>query len=119
MVNLVLQQAIGKTYGIDPTTVNSVRDDMLRQGGQRISLQNALPGDIAFSFNNAALLGVGGATAHIGIFLTPNLIIANSSQARKFNQIIAPDQFARLYKYFEIIRPIEAVRENSRFSFNA
>jgi hypothetical protein len=46
---------------------------------------------------------IGGGTAHIGIFLTPSLIIANSSQNRRFNQLVTPEKFSEIYPYFEIL----------------
>src|SRR5579871_5857025 len=92
MVNQVLLDSLGKKYGADPDTVNSVRTDLLNQGAQVIPVDAAMPGDIALSYNEAALRGIGGGTAHIGIFITPNLIIANSSQNRKFNQIKTPSE---------------------------
>jgi len=107
MVNEILNKAIGKTYGQDPTTVNSVRDDLLAQGGKIIATQYARPGDLALSFNDASLKNIGGGTAHIGIVVAPNTILANSSSTRRFNALFDFKKFAQLYDYFEIIRPIE------------
>lgn len=111
MVNKILKQALGKTYGQDPDTVSSVRTDLLAQGGQRIfAPAQPQPGDLALSFNDAALQGIGGGTAHIGIYVAPNLILANSSKNRRFNHRLTTAEFARLYKYFEVIRPVEALQ---------
>lgn len=105
MVNLVLKHATGRTYGIDPTTVNSVREDLLRSGGHRVPVELAREGDIAMVFNEAALQGVGGATAHIGIVIGPNMIVANSSSTKRFNALFDFQAFSELYQpYFEIIR---------------
>ncbi len=113
MVNKVLKSALGKTYGRDPDTVNSVRDDLLAQGGRRIVYPELpQPGDLALSFNDKALRGIGGGTAHIGIFIDPWTILANSSKNRRFNQRVSPQQFAKLYTYFEVIRPPEALQLN-------
>lgn len=119
MVNQVLFQALGKKYGDDLDTVNSVWQDLLRQGGRQVPVLQALPGDIAISYNQAALLGIGGGTAHIGIFLTPNLIIANSSRNRRFNQIKTSAEFAQLYPYFEVIRPVEVLASTPKLSLSA
>jgi hypothetical protein len=118
MVNKILERVVGHKYGRDPDTVNSVRDDLLQHGGRLVFSsinplrygEQAQPGDLALSFNDAALKNIGGGTAHIGIFLTPSLIIANSSKDRRFDQIATPRQFSKLYTYFEIIRLPEAVR---------
>lgn len=121
MVNKILERVVGHKYGRDPDTVNSVRDDLRLHGGQLIfssddplryggCLPQIQPGDLALSFNDAALKNIGGGTAHIGIFLTPSLIIANSSKNRRFDQIVTPQQFSKLYPHFEVIRLPEAVR---------
>lgn len=115
MVNKVLERVLGHKYGLDPDTVNSVRTDLLQQGAQIIPVQQALPGDLALAFNTASLKDIGGATAHIGIFLTPSLIIANSSTNRRFNQILTPQEFSKIYPYFEVIRPREAISHSPRF----
>ena len=109
-VNEMLQQAIGKTYGDDPTTVNSVRDDLLRQGGQIIPPGLAQPGDIAMTYNKASLQNIGGATAHMGMVIAPNTILANSSATRRVNQLFDFWAFSKLYPYFEIIRTPEALQ---------
>ena len=109
MVNKVLKAAIGKTYGEDPDTVNSVRMDILRQGGQLIPTSMARPGDIALSYNYQSLMGVGGGTAHSGIYVDRDRILANSSERRQFNQIFSSDGFAQLYPFFEVIRLPEAL----------
>nr|MBX2861106.1 TolB-like 6-bladed beta-propeller domain-containing protein [Vampirovibrio sp.] len=75
MVNEVLKTALGKVYGLDPTTVNSVRTDLLYQGGKIVPPFQAKPGDLALTFNEASLKGIGGATAHIGIVIVPNTIL--------------------------------------------
>jgi hypothetical protein len=115
MVNKVLERALGHSYGADPDTVNSVRDDILQRGGRIVSISQTQPGDLALSFNEAALKNIGGATAHIGIFLSPSLIIANSSKNRRFNQIMTPFQFSQLYPYFEVIRPAESLNQEPAF----
>lgn len=109
MVNKVLMAALGKTYGEDPDTVNSVRMDMLRQGGQLIPATMARAGDIALSYNQQALMGMGGGTAHIGIYVDRHRILANSSERRQFNQVFTPESFARLYPFFDVIRLPEAM----------
>ncbi len=108
MVNKILERVIGHKYGPDPDTVNSVRMDLLQHGARIVPAHEAQPGDLALSYNAASLQNLGGATAHIGIFLTPSLIIANSSRNRRFNQIMSPHEFSKIYPYFEIIRPPEA-----------
>jgi hypothetical protein len=116
MVNKVLERTLGHKYGSDPDTVNSVRTDLLQHGARIIPIQQAQPGDLALSFNDASLKDIGGATAHIGIFLTPSLIIANSSQNRRFNQILTPQEFSKIYPYFEVIRPYESISNRITFS---
>lgn len=117
MVNKVLERVLGHRYGMDPDTVNSVRTDLLQRGARIIRTPDIpQPGDLALSFNDASLQNRGGATAHIGIFLTPSLIIANSSRNRHFNQIMSPLEFSKIYPYFEVIRPRECVADNPAFS---
>lgn len=112
MVNEVLYQAIGRRYGQDPTTVNSVRTDILRSGGQIISPERARPGDIAMVFNQDSLNGVEGGTAHIGIVISPNQILANSSGTKRFNGLYDFQAFSELYSpYFEILRLPEALNQ--------
>lgn len=115
MVNKVLERVLGHKHGADPDTVNSVRTDLLQREARIIPLYEAQPGDLALSFNAASLQNTGGATAHIGIFLTPSLIIANSSRNRRFNQIASPQEFSKLYPYFEVIRPVESLTNKPRF----
>lgn len=109
MVNEILWQTLGKTYGADPTTVADVRADMLRQGGQVVPVYQARPGDIAFSLSPAALAGQGGGTAHMGIVVRrnpwePPIILSNSSSRRAWNNVDSLAGFARRHEYFEIIR---------------
>lgn len=119
MVNKILERTIGHRYGVDPDTVNSVRTDLLRGGGKVIPVAQAQPGDLALSYNAASLRDIGGATAHIGIFITPSLIIANSSSNRRFNQILSPHEFSKIYPYFEVIRTPEAMQPAHTFSYLA
>lgn len=109
MVNKVLMAALEKTYGDDPDTVNSVRMDILRQGGLLIPVTMARPGDIALSYNQRALMGLGGGTAHIGIYIDRDRILANSSERRQFNQLFTSKSFAQLYPFFEVLRLPEAL----------
>lgn len=105
MVNEVLYQATGRRFGKDPTTVNSVRMDFIQSGARRVPQHAAQPGDIAMVFNQASLQGVEGGTAHIGIVLGPNQIIANSSKTRRFDSWLTFQEFKELYSpYFEIYR---------------
>lgn len=119
MVNKILERTIGHRYGLDPDTVNSVRTDLLRSGGKIIPVAQAQPGDLALSYNAASLRDIGGATAHIGIFITPSLIIANSSSNRRFNQILSPHEFSKIYPYFEVIRTPEAMQPAHTFLYLA
>jgi len=116
MVNKVLERAIGHKYGADPDTVNSVRTDLLQHGGRIVPVQEAQGGDLALAFNADSLQNKPGGTAHIGIFVTPSLIIANSSTYRRFNQMLSPHEFSKLYPYFEVIRPVECLTQVSGFS---
>ena len=117
MVNKVLERVLGHKYGADSDTVNSVRTDLLQRGARIIrNPEIPQPGDLALSFNDASLQNTGGATAHIGIFLTPSLIIANSSRNRRFNQIMSPLEFSKTYRYFEVIRPSECIADKPAFS---
>jgi hypothetical protein len=119
MVNRILERVVGHTYGKDPDTVNSVRDDLLQHGAKIIQKQDAQAGDLALSFNKASLQNIGGGTAHIGIFLTPSLIISNSSNNRRFNSIATPHEFSKTYPYFEVIRLPEALSDAPTLSLHA
>ena len=109
-VNRLLKQSIGHEYGVFPDNVVSVREAILRQGGQLIPVDEARPGDLAFAFNESALHGKEGGTAHLGIFVGPKMILANSSSRAQFDGEWSPESFSKLYGYFEVIRPIESLR---------
>jgi hypothetical protein len=109
MVNEVLQAALNKKYGQDPETVNSVRTDLLQQGGRIMNPRTAQSGDLVLTFNDASLHDVGGATAHIGILLDHNQVLSNSSTRSRFDEIEPVSVFSNKYKYCEIIRPVESL----------
>lgn len=104
MVNRVLRDALGKTYGQDPDTVGAVRQALLSDGAQVVPVDEAAAGDLAVATTPGGLRGAGGGTAHIGIYLTPHLILANSSRHRRFDGLWTPEAFARLYTFYEVIR---------------
>jgi hypothetical protein len=106
-VNQLMQQAFHHTYGTEPDNVVSVRNAILQAGGRVVPVDKACVADLAVAFNTKALEGIGGGTAHIGVFVQPNLILANSSSRRAFNGVWQPEAFAKLYGFFEVLRPVE------------